>query len=704
MQLETGQSSIESEKAWKKQNRAFVTRLDVYFLTWAYLSYLCKQIDSSNYKTAYVNGMKEDLGLYGNELNYFNTFYRIGYSVFIPISEAVLASSIIRVSYWIPGLELIWGIATALIAVANDAKTIYGLRFLIGLCEASSYAGLMSLIVYWYKSKELAKRLSIFGTSYPLANIFTSSLQIAINEGMDGVQGLEGWRWLFIWNGIITVIIAISGFFLIPDALQSSHAIWMTNNMREIAEERFTRTGYRKPIKLTFQQFFILIRKGVTSWITYAFTLTYAFWSWSQDANTWFTLFLKSVTNSDGSKRFTNNQLTSIPIGGYVLQIVFMMLWAYLSDKQQRRCRYIVIQQLTIFVGTIILSTWPASFGLKMFAYFFLYLSNCGGPLIIAWMSDLIGKQNTELRTIYIGLAVTLVNAIDSFQNIFFYPASEAPNYRIGYKAGAARNRPAFELSQSAAYLDKHHQSFDKLSRGQIYGSLAFLVGVPYLRAKGKELYDIWGGNEPSELFRDETRQTQQEHSFKTLFKKVYPYANLALESALLSYNVRYMFNSTPFYRPWLAWMNVDIRRQTMSDLLHIQKSTKQTSLIRRLASLLLSSLKTALPVTLFILKFLQWWYSNQSPRLQREEEKKANKTRIPPPGKLSKHPESTIDDEHIKFGIDPLTGSPLENPTLVPTGYVYSFKSIFEYVDKHSCCPVTLKPVKITQLRKIML
>lgn len=176
----------------------------------------------------------------------------------------------------------------------------------------------------------------------------------------------------------------------------------------------------------------------MTSWITYAFTLTYAFWSWSQDANTWFTLFLKSVTNSDGSKRFTNNQLTSIPIGGYVLQIVFMMIWAYLSDKQQRRCRYIVIQQLTIFVGTIILSTWPASFGLKMFAYFFLYLSNCGGPLIIAWMSDLIGKQNTELRTIYIGLAVTLVNAIDSFQNIFFYPASEAPNYRIGYKAGAA--------------------------------------------------------------------------------------------------------------------------------------------------------------------------------------------------------------------------------------------------------------------------
>lgn len=208
--------------------------------------------------------------------------------------------------------------------------------------------------------------------------------------------------------------------------------------MQKIAEERFARTGFRKPIKLTFRQFFVLITKALTSWITYAFTLTYAFWSWSQDANTWFSLFLKSVTNADGSKLFSNNQLTAIPIGGYVMQIVSMVIWAYLSDKQQRRCRYIVIQQVTTLVGTIILSTWPANFGLKMFAYFFLYLSNAAGPLIIAWMSDMIGTQNTEMRTIYIGLAVCLVNAIDSFQNIFIYPASEAPNYRIGYKAGAA--------------------------------------------------------------------------------------------------------------------------------------------------------------------------------------------------------------------------------------------------------------------------
>lgn len=140
------------------------------------------------------------------------------------------------------------------------------------------------------------------------------------------------------------------------------------------------------------------------------------FWSWSQDSNTWLSLFLKSVKNEDGSNKFSSNQINSIPIGGYVLQIVFMIIWAYLSDRLQKRCTFIILQQITLLIGAIILSTWPKSLGLKMFAYFILFLSNSAGPLIIAWMSDTIGKENTELRSMMIGMAVCIVNAIDSFQ------------------------------------------------------------------------------------------------------------------------------------------------------------------------------------------------------------------------------------------------------------------------------------------------
>ena len=93
-----------------------------------------------------------------------------------------------------------------------------------------------------------------------------------------------------------------------------------------------------------------------------------------------------------------------------------MIIWAYLSDRLQKRCTFIILQQITLLIGAIILSTWPKSLGLKMFAYYILFLSNSAGPLIIAWMSDTIGKENTELRSMMIGMAVCIVNAIDSFQ------------------------------------------------------------------------------------------------------------------------------------------------------------------------------------------------------------------------------------------------------------------------------------------------
>lgn len=108
--------------------------------------------------------------------------------------------------------------------------------------------------------------------------------------------------------------------------------------------------------------------------------------------------------------------------------------------------------------------------------------------------------------------------------------------------------------------------------------------------------------------------------------------------------------------------------------------------------------------MTLFILKFLQWWYSSSSPRRQRQELKKQTEPKVPPPPLLKMHEDSIVDKNNIKFGIDPLSGKPLENPTLIPTGYVYSYKSIWNYVNQYHKCPITHKAVTLTQLRKVLI
>lgn len=59
-----------------KEERAFLWRLDLGFLTIGFLGYMFKYLDQVNISNAYVSGMQEDLKLYGNELNYFTTYFK----------------------------------------------------------------------------------------------------------------------------------------------------------------------------------------------------------------------------------------------------------------------------------------------------------------------------------------------------------------------------------------------------------------------------------------------------------------------------------------------------------------------------------------------------------------------------------------------------------------------------------------------------
>lgn len=85
----SGVISVDSEPVDDidpKEERAFVWRLDLFFLTIGFLGYTFKYLDQTNISNAYVSGMKEDLKLYGNELNYFTTYFSIGYMVMLYIS------------------------------------------------------------------------------------------------------------------------------------------------------------------------------------------------------------------------------------------------------------------------------------------------------------------------------------------------------------------------------------------------------------------------------------------------------------------------------------------------------------------------------------------------------------------------------------------------------------------------------------------
>ncbi|KAI0269321.1 hypothetical protein BC834DRAFT_820621 [Gloeopeniophorella convolvens] len=279
------------------------------------------------------------------------------------------------------------------------------------------------------------------------------------------------------------------------------------------------------------------------------------------------------------------------------------------------------------------------------------------------------------------------------------------------------RRRPFIETERARAAVGGIPAE-EKLRRREVWRSLVILVGLPYLRAKAHDYYEDLGGG--ADILDDGGRHIQAltEETFKgrlrRLYKRAYPIINVTFEGWLMAYNVAYAFDRTPFYRPWLSWVGVDLRRLGLDDFRAaaaaadkakpFDKSGGIKAVLRRLLftspRLLLDSLKLLLPTAIFFIKFLEWWYSPSSPA--RVLSTSPLGPAIPPPRLLPPHPRG-IPVDATKFGHCPLCQSPIANATALPSGYVFCYRCAFSHVERHGTCPVTLMPARTWDLRKVL-
>src|ERR1041385_1228102 len=105
---------------------------------------------------------------------------------------------------------------TILLAKCTNKTQLYVLRFFIGLAESTFYPGMQYIIGSWYRKDELAKRSCIFHASGSVGSVFSGYLMASVYH-LDGVHGFKGWQWLFIIDCVISLPIAVAGFFFFPD-------------------------------------------------------------------------------------------------------------------------------------------------------------------------------------------------------------------------------------------------------------------------------------------------------------------------------------------------------------------------------------------------------------------------------------------------------------------------------------------------------
>lgn len=169
---------------------------------------------------------------------------------------------------WISRIAVTWGLITMAMMFISSPMVFYILRLLLGAAEAGLYPGIMYLITTWFAQKDRATAVGLILTASSVAFIVANPIGGALMK-MDGIAGLHGWQWLFVLEGIPTVLLGIFIFFALPNSPET--APWLEpEEARELTrravgeqpeESRpgaIVRTAMSKPFLLTIAAIYFM--------------------------------------------------------------------------------------------------------------------------------------------------------------------------------------------------------------------------------------------------------------------------------------------------------------------------------------------------------------------------------------------------------------------------------------------------------------
>lgn len=239
----------------------------------------------------------------------------------------------VRPSVYLPALMFCWGALACLFAACQSWQAIAGLRFLLGVLEASFAPGILFILSSWYKRGELGRRYSLYYAAVAISGIFGGLIAGGLLQTLDGRNGIPGWKWLFIVEGACTCVVALIAFFTLPDYPSTTR--WLTPRERQIASQRLAldnlgdaQSGENAGGHMT------AFKMAVTDWRTWAFVLTYMATTGSQTIQ----YFIPSLVKSMGYTGFEIQYYTA-PI--YVCALVAILAFGFSSDYFKERAYHL---------------------------------------------------------------------------------------------------------------------------------------------------------------------------------------------------------------------------------------------------------------------------------------------------------------------------------------------------------------------------
>ncbi len=300
-----------------------------------FLLYIFAYLDRINVGFASLQ-MNRALGFSASTYGLGAGIFFLSYVTFEVPSNLILAR--VGARLWIARIMITWGLVSAATMFVSSAAMFYTLRFLLGLAEAGFFPGIIFYLTRWVPARERARTIATFMTATLVAGVVGGPISGALLS-LDGFGGLAGWQWLFLLEGVPSIIAGVVVLRLLPD--RPEEATWLSDRQKRalierLREESTVRTPHTAASALGSGRVWLL---GVAHFFAIPVAL-YGFGFWLPQ------IIQSSFTGSG----FEIGVLSAIP---YFVGAVAMVIVGRHSDRTGERKWHVAVAALTSAIGFV---------------------------------------------------------------------------------------------------------------------------------------------------------------------------------------------------------------------------------------------------------------------------------------------------------------------------------------------------------------
>lgn len=446
---------------------ALVRKIDLRLLPMIILMYIMNYLDRNNIAAARLAGLEDELGLTSTQYLTALSILFVGY-ILMQVPSNLFLNKIGKPALYLPTVMILWGIISGATAGVQSFGGLIAVRFCLGFVEAAYFPGCLFYLSAWYTRKELGFRTAILYSGSLLSGAFSGLISAGITSGLDGAKNLRAWRWLFIIEGAITVVIAVGAYFALPNFPRTT--TWLTENERQLAiwrlEEDIGEDDWVGSEKQSFFHGMKLAFLDIKMYILMVLLFCFV-------ASGTVTNLFPTVVKTLGYSNIISLLLTVPP---YVLAVITTFLNAWHADRTGERYFHITLP-LYFAVFAFILAAATTTTAPRYVAMMFMVPGVYTGYVVaLAWISNTLPRPPAKRAA-----ALAAINAVSNSSSIyasFMYPESAGPRFIVAMSVNCTT---AFIAICAATVLRIVLMRLNKkLDRGEtVKGAIAVGDGVP---------------------------------------------------------------------------------------------------------------------------------------------------------------------------------------------------------------------------------